>query len=283
MTVRTTWRRLWMGLTTVTGIRQAGYFIPYRYAATNVNRPRQNYESLSPLFEAAETSITNLIQIINSYSLYFENIGKNKPPEPRWRQDWFPRLDGAAAYSFVRHFRPRRIIEIGSGHSTRFIAKAISDEKIECLHTAIDPAPRADISALKSVKTILKTVGETDLTLFDSLDSGDFLIIDSSHILMPGTDVDILLNNVLPTLPAGVIVHIHDILLPDGYPQAWDWRGYNEQQGIAALLQGSAYEIMFSSHYAVTRMAELVAKSVVSELEIPDGALETSLWIRKIA
>ncbi|MDA0241731.1 MAG: class I SAM-dependent methyltransferase [Proteobacteria bacterium] len=244
MTVRTTWRRLWMGLTTVTGIRQAGYFIPYRYAATSAGGPTPNYEALSPRFEAAEESITSLIQIINSYSEQIDNIGKNEPPEPRWRQDWFPRLDGAAAYSFVRHFRPRRIIEIGSGHSTRFIAKGIRDENLECLHTAIDPAPRADISALETVETIRKTVGEIDLKLFNRLEPGDFLIIDSSHILMPGTDVDVLLNHVLPSLPAGVIVHFHDILLPDGYPQAWDWRGYNEQQGIAALLQGGAYEIM---------------------------------------
>lgn len=283
MTFRTTWRRLWMGLTTVTGIRKAGYFIPYRYAATTAKGPRPDYPALSPLFDASTEAFLNLINKINSYSEDIDNIGKFFPPEPRWRQDWFPRLDGAAAYALVRHLKPRRIIEIGSGHSTRFFAKAVRDEGIACDHTAIDPAPRADISALEAVKTIPMTIGETDLSLFDSLESGDFLIIDSSHILMPGTDVDILLNGILPNLPAGVLVHIHDIFLPDGYPQQWDWRGYNEQQGVAALLQGGGYEIVFSSHYAATRMGETLSKSVIASLELPDGAFETSLWLRKIA
>ena len=56
----------------------------------------------------------------------------------------------------------------------------------------------------------------------------------SSHILMPGSDVDILFNRVLPRLPAGALVHIHDIFLPFDYPAIWGWRNYNEQQGVRA-------------------------------------------------
>jgi hypothetical protein len=54
----------------------------------------------------------------------------------------------------------------------------------------------------------------------------------SAHILMPGTDVDILFNHVLPGLRRGVLVHVHDIFLPDDYPPEWEWRGYNEQLGL---------------------------------------------------
>ena len=53
---------------------------------------------------------------------------------------------------------------------------------------------------------------------------------------MPGSDVDLLLNRVLPRLPAGVLVHIHDIFLPFDYPPIWGWRAYNEQQGVLPLL-----------------------------------------------
>ena len=79
--------------------------------------------------------------------------------------------------------------------------------------------------------------------------SGDILFIDSSHIAMPGTDVDRLFLDVLPRLAGGTLVHIHDITLPDAYPEIWDWRGYNEQMLVGALLQGGGYELVFASHY----------------------------------
>ena len=70
------------------------------------------------------------------------------PPRPRWSQDWFPRLDGAALYAAVRLGRPRRVLEIGSGHSTRFVAQAVADGDLACAVTCIDPQPRADVVKL---------------------------------------------------------------------------------------------------------------------------------------
>jgi hypothetical protein len=108
------------------------------------------------------------------------------------------------------------------------------------------------------------------------------LFVDSSHILMPGTDVDVLFNRILPTLPGGVLVHIHDVFLPDAYPSDWDWRGYNEQLGVGALLQGGGYRILWASRYVATRMAEQVAAGVAGRLEIVAGAQESSLWLEKV-
>jgi hypothetical protein len=116
---------------------------------------------------------------------------------------------------------------------------------------------------------------------FEALSAGDILFIDSSHILMPGSDVDTLFNRVLPALPAGVRVHIHDIFLPDDYPVAWEWRGYNEQLAVAALLQGGGYRLLFASHYVASRMADAVAASVAGRLTLLPGAMETSLWLEK--
>ena len=101
-----------------------------------------------------------------------------------------------------------------------------------------------------------------DLSAFEALVEGDILFIDSSHILMPGTDVDMLFNHVLPGLPRGVLVHVHDVFLPDDYPPEWEWRGYNEQLAVATLIQGGAFQLLWSSHYAATRMATAVATSV---------------------
>ena len=108
------------------------------------------------------------------------------------------------------------------------------------------------------------------------------LFIDSSHILMPGSDVDIALTVLLPALPGGTIIHFHDIFLPDDYPRDWAWRAYNEQLGLAALLLGgSLYRPLFASRYVVTRMHDDVQANVVSRLPLTDGAHESSLWLEK--
>ncbi len=87
--------------------------------------------------------------------------------------------------------------------------------------------------------------------------------------------------DVLPRLASGVLVHIHDVLLPDGYPDVWAWRGYNEQTVVGALLIGGAFELVFASHYVATRMGDLVEAGVLGTLPLKKGVLETSLWLRK--
>ena len=99
---------------------------------------------------------------------------------------------------------------------------------------------------------------------------------------MPGSDVDIMLNRVLPALPAGVWVQFHDIFLPSDYPNEWDWRNYNEQGAVAQLVFGG-YDVAFPSHYVMTSMPSEVSASVVSRLSIVAGAHESSLWLRKRA
>ena len=275
-------RRLAFGLSTLLGIRKLGFFIPYRYAGQiEADGARRVYDALEPYFRAAETNFAELIAAMDRHSAPLNAIGGGPPPAPRWNQDWFPRLDAAAAYVLVRETRPRRIVEVGSGHSTRFLARAIRDGGISTEFTTIDPAPRAAIDGLEAT-VLRRTVHDAGTTPFAALEAGDMLFIDSSHILMPGTDVDFLLNHVVPALPSGVRLHIHDIFLPDSYPADWEWRGYNEQLGVAALIQGGGFRILWSSRYAATRMAEAVTKSAAGSLELKAGAHEASLWLMKM-
>jgi hypothetical protein len=82
-------------------------------------------------------------------------------------------------------------------------------------------------------------------------------------------------------LAKGVIVHLHDIFLPDDYPAAWDWRGYNEQLGVIPMLLGSAWTPIFASHYVETRMTAPLAATLVPRLPNPENAPNTSLWLEK--
>ncbi|WP_291975641.1 MULTISPECIES: class I SAM-dependent methyltransferase [unclassified Chelatococcus] len=269
-------RRSWLGLLTLTGLARSGYFIPYRYA-----RParRETYAALEPLFVAAEAQFEAVLRDIEHHAASLAAI----PAEGeglRWGQMWFPRLDAAAAYALVRTLRPNRIIEIGSGHSTRFLARAVGDGGLPARITAIDPAPRASIKALP-ITHHAKVVEDIGLELITGLEAGDILFIDSSHVAMPGGDVDRLFLDILPRLAPGVVVHIHDVFLPDAYPAEWDWRGYNEQLVVGALIQGGSYEIVFASHYVATRMAASVSDTALARLPLPSGAHETSLWLRK--
>nr|WP_246504881.1 class I SAM-dependent methyltransferase [Microvirga antarctica] len=265
------------GLSTIAGGRSRGFFIPYRYAASVTPL---DYPGLAPLFESARPRFAATLSHIATLSDDLRAIAAGGGPA-RFDQDWFPRLDAAAAYAMVRTHKPRRIVEIGSGHSTRFLAQAVADGGLPTTITCIDPAPRAALARL-AVRHVPVLLQDADPAIVESMEGGDVLFIDSSHIAMPGTDVDRLFLDVLPRLPSGALVHVHDITLPFAYPEAWTWRAYNEQMMVGALLQGGAYELVFASYFVARHMLGVGAPAVLAEIALKAGALETSLWLRKL-
>lgn len=268
-----------MGLATVLDLRAQGFFIPHRYADAVLPPPA--YPAAERLFDAARRDFAQVLAAIDAQAEALAAIPADaEAPTPRWNQDWFPRLDAAAAYALARAGRPGTVVEIGSGHSTRFLARAAADGGSATRVVCIDPAPRAALAGL-AVEWRREAVQQAPLELFADLAPGDMLFVDSSHILMPGTDVDHVLNRVLPALKSGVLVHLHDIFLPDGYPKDWAWRGFNEQLGVLALLQGGTWAPVFSSRYVLTRMESEFAKCAARRLPMPAGAFESSLWLRK--
>ena len=274
-------RSMQLGLLTVLGLARQGFFIPYRYAHT-LPFPGRNpsYPAVEAVMAAAVPRFADHLARIDALEADLAALGQAPPPHPRWTQDWFPTLDAAAAYAFVRGEKPKRIVEVGSGHSTRFMKQAVDDGGLDTHITAIDAQPNRFVDKLE-IDFLHCTLGDVDSAVFARLGPGDILFIDSSHILMPGSDVDDLFNRVMPALPAGVLVHIHDIFLPDDYPAIWDWRGYNEQLGVVAMLTGGGYDVLFASNYVITRMAGPLAASAVARLPGKPDSLAASLWLRK--
>lgn len=279
MLSRGTRRTVSFGLQTVLGIRQKGYFIPSRTAPAAAGWSQRSYAALRHAFDTARPAFADHLALIDGFA---EDLAvlDGPPPEPRFDQTWFPRLDAAALYALVRGRAPSRIVEVGSGHSTRFMARAIRDGGVETQLTAIDPQPRADIEGLP-ITLIKTTLQEAGLGPFDGLSAGDILMVDSSHILMPGSDVDLVLNHILPGLPAGVIVGFHDVFLPDPYPPAWPFNVYNEQNGVAPLIGGRA-ELIFSSAYVVAHMDEAFGRSWAGRRPLEKGARESALFLKLV-
>ncbi|MEM8552160.1 MAG: class I SAM-dependent methyltransferase [Pseudomonadota bacterium] len=269
-------RSLSFGLQTVLGLRKRGFFIPLRMAEDAARSAVHPYGALEAVFEAATPHFEAHLARISAYADDLEKL-KGPPPEPRFDQAWFPRLDAAALYTAVRDLKPARIVEVGSGHSTRFLARAVKDGGLNTQITAIDPKPRADLGGLPI--TLVRTpLQSAPLDAFHALRAGDLLFVDSSHVLMPGTDLDVILNRVLPKLPSGITLGFHDIFLPDPYPDAWPFTAYNEQNALAAILR--AAELLFASHYVTTRTADAVRGAWPSAPALKDGARESLLLVR---
>ncbi len=258
-----------------------GRFVPYAYAASAV--PLGEDEALPWLAARMESERTRYCQILlyaRQFSALFAKWKHAAPLDvsrPRFDQQWFSGLDAAMAYAMVRLLQPARIIEVGSGHSTRFMARAIRDGALATNLHSIDPQPRRDIDHLCQTVT-RASVTDMPVQLFDTLASNDVLFIDGSHAMLPGSDVDYLFTRVLPRLAAGVVVHVHDVFLPHGYPARWHQRAYAEQSMLAALLLGgSGFEILAPNAWLRRNESEAV-DALQAHLE-PD-ALEAGFWMR---
>ena len=163
-------------------------------------------------------------------------------------------------YQIIRAIKPKKIIEIGSGNSTKMAILAINKNKSEnsiysCRHLCIEPfeMPWLESTGVELVRQRVETLG---VDFFSILEAGDILFIDSSHIIRPQGDVLFEYLELLPTLKKGVIVHIHDIFSPKNYLSNWlieDRRFWNEQYLLEAFLtNNSNWEIIGSLNYLKT-------------------------------
>jgi len=187
-------------------------------------------------------------------------------PSPQPEQFYFDNgqfggTDALVAYCMVRHFKPNAIIEVGCGYSSLISGLAAARNGRPAL-ICIEPFPRDFIRrgfpGLRSL--IEKKVEDIELDFFSQLQTGDMLFIDSSHTVKIGGDVNYLFLEVLPRLNPGVIVHVHDILLPFDYRRDWvmeEFRFWTEQYLLQAfLIFNSEYEVLLSNSYLGYRYLE---------------------------
>jgi hypothetical protein len=176
---------------------------------------------------------------------------KNKAEgsQPGWINDWIPGLDSVSLYCFIAQNNPRRYIEIGSGISTTFVRRAISDHDLGTKIVSIDPHPRQEIDAICD-EVIRLPLEKVDPTFFDGIDGRDIVFCDNSHRSFQNSDVTVYMTEMLPTmLGKGVLTGVHDIFLPYDYPQDWLGRYYNEQYLLVGYVLGRAFEVVLPCYF----------------------------------
>lgn len=195
--------------------------------------------------------------------------------------DQYGRPDAAVLQAMLRHHRPHRIIEVGSGHSTAAMLDTADEFYVPGRITCIEPYPDRLLAALRpgdDVELHRLPVQDVDLTHYADLEAGDLLFIDSTHVLKPGSDVAWLYLHVLPRLAPGVLVHIHDIFWPFEYPETWlaQRRDWTELYLLQALLTGSSmWQIEMFSSWLWRTHPDLVP----ADLRDPGPS---NIWLRKV-
>jgi hypothetical protein len=205
----------------------------------------------------------------------------------RFENSYYEQVDAELAYAIVRHLRPRRVLELGTGYSTLVLARACRANQRDGaeleLHT-VDPGPAVgvpdDLPGLTSKRTM--TAQEVPLEEFLALAAGDLLMVDTSHTVKIGGEVDHIVLEVLPRLAPGVWVHFHDIWLP------WEYHPtlvlememyWAEQYLLQAFLAGNpGYEVVFATQAVARAMPERLERLVPSYRA---RNFPSSFWMRR--
>lgn len=228
--------------------------------------------------------------LIKQFSPYYGDMPFKAEKQNNFRYNfenpYYSYTDAIILYSFIRHFKPRRIIEIGSGFSSAVMLdtnEIFFNNEIDL--TFIDPYPERLESLLTKDDTERTTLIKTDvqvisLDVFKKLESGDILFIDSTHVSKTGSDVNYILFEILPILNPGVLIHFHDIFYPFEYPKEWVYKGFNWNEDYilkAFLMYNQKFEIKVFSEYLHKHHKDIFSQLPLTYLN-PGG----NLWIEKL-
>lgn len=223
-----------------------------------------NYENIEDSLLGIDLDIKSQLDLLEKFHYDSElekiSLEKQNMLEPYFHNLYFGPGDSEILYNLIRYFKPKRVIEIGSGESTKFVKVALDKNENEdgskAEHICIEPYENPWLEK-SGIKIIRKRVEDMDLDFFSQLSENDILFIDSSHVIRTHGDVVFEYLKILPSLNSGVIVHCHDIFFPKNYPLLWiksrKWF-WNEQYLLQALLSNSPrYKILLALNYLYTK------------------------------
>jgi hypothetical protein len=230
------------------------------------------------------------LDLLNEFLPMYAETRFPAEKHPDWRYFWknpaYSYSDSFFLHAMLRHAKPRRVVEVGSGYSSCMTLDTNDrwfDGTIEC--TFIEPYPKLLEDLLRPedrerIRVIASPVQEAPLDVFSVLGAGDVLFIDSTHVARAGSDVNFLFFDVLPRLAAGVYVHVHDVFFPFEYPLPWlrDGRQWQELYLMRAfLMYNRAFEVVLMSSFLDRHHGERIRRDFPLCAENAGG----SIWLRK--
>lgn len=213
------------------------------------------------------------------------HLGDLPASYPR-RNRWYPGDEAALLWAMLRHARPRRIVELGCGHSTLATSAALAANAAEGAPgelVCVDPEPRIPLPA--GARHLACGAEEVPLEELVALAAGDVLFVDTTHVVKPGGDVVRIVLDVLPRLAPGVLVHVHDVFLPYEYPRLFAARGtyLSEQHLLQALLcENPRFEVVVSLH-ALVRERRVELAALLPGLDAAREPAPSAFWLRRLA
>ena len=230
------------------------------------------------------------LELLRKFQPYYDELPFS-PEKSEGRRYYFDNSaysysDAIFLYSMIRHAKPKRMIEIGSGYSSCVMLdtnEIFFRNGIDI--TFIEPYPQLLLSLIKKedrerTTLISSNLQEVDLKLFTQLEAQDILFVDSTHVSKVYSDVNYIFFKLLPILPSGVFVHFHDIFYPFEYPKEWIYenRAWNELYLLRAFLQyNESFRIVMFNNYLETFHADYFQANMPLCLKNPGG----SIWIQK--
>jgi predicted O-methyltransferase YrrM len=210
------------------------------------------------------------------------------PDERRSLLGFYDGLDAAGLHAMLRLTAPRTVVELGSGVSTLIMIDALRANAAKGRGgrlRSFDPYPRrpteGGLAAFADAELHPVAAEDVDAQVFAELGAGDVLFVDTTHAVRAGGDVHRILLDVLPRLAPGVLVHVHDILLPYEYHRGWFQDGlyWTEQYVLQAVLQDNPHwEVVMPHHQLLREHPEAVAAAVPAHRE---GMQPSALWLRR--
>ncbi|MBS1593185.1 MAG: class I SAM-dependent methyltransferase [Bacteroidetes bacterium] len=202
-----------------------------------------------------------------------------------YKNSFYSYSDAIVLYSMIRHFKPRQIIEVGSGFSSAVMLDTRDTLGRDIDLTFIEPYPDRLETLLTpqdrpTTKILVKKVQDVPLSEFQRLEANDILLIDSSHVGKTDSDLNYLLFEVIPSLNKGVLIHFHDILYPFEYHKDWVMKGFNwnEVYFVRALLM---YNEVFQIRLFTSYMHE-VHPEAFAEMPLYRQNFGGNLWLQKM-
>jgi hypothetical protein len=266
------------------------YYSPIVSPAEMDKRENEIWKTLINEITGINLNEQEQMKLLDAFKSYYAQLPFDSQPREGQRYHYensmYSYSDGIMLFCMMRHFKPQRIIEVGSGFSSALMLDTNNrffSDGIQC--TFIEPFPQRLNSLLKpneKISLLQKPVQDIDLTLFDELGENDFLFIDSTHVSKTGSDVNFIFFEILPRLKKGVKIHFHDIFYPFEYPKDWvmqEGRNWNEDYLLKAfLLFNSEFRIIMFNTYLEHFHEKWFSENMPLCLKNRGG----SIWINRI-